>query len=77
MVVPLPLSVILHRPFNVIFKDITVLFQLQVPTVPGAHYPSLLVKERNNLGAKYILDFKEVAICSDTSIHLFSFVVRS
>lgn len=55
-------------------QGITVLFQSQVPTVPEAHYPSLLVKKRNNLGMKYILDFKEVFICSDISIHLFSFV---
>lgn len=64
-------------------QGITILFQLQVPTVPEAHYPSLLVEERNNLYivayiyTKYILDLKEVAICSDISIHLFSFVVLS
>jgi len=52
-------------------QDISVLLQLQVPTVLKAHYPSLLVKETNNLGTKHTLNFKEVVICSDISMHLF------
>lgn len=51
-------------------QDVMVLFQLQIPTDPEAHYPSLLLKERNNLGTKQILDFMEVDICSDISINL-------
>lgn len=55
--------------------DILVLLQLLVPTVLETHYLSLLVKERDNTGTKYILNLKEAAICSDISMHLFSLAV--